>query len=132
MTRTMTPRRSFVILTALVLVAVALPAVVHAASMEIWPSERRANNTFFCYGDDWTWMLLSIYPEDWGKHRLELPEEFVEPTVLTVTLPESVQFLGAEIMRGGAVETGFESERVEDEGRRYQRIEIPLPNETLQ
>lgn len=102
-----------------------------AASMEIWPSERRANNTFFCYGADWNWMLIAIYPEDFGTHRLELPEEFAEPTELIVTLPEAVEFLGANIMRGGEVETGFDSERVSNEGRVYQQIQIPLPNEIL-
>lgn len=123
--------RSYITLCALLIALGMFPAMVRAASMEIWPSERRANNTFFCYGDDWNWMLLSIYPEDWGKHRLELPEEFTEPTALTVTLPEAVEFLGADIMRGGVVETGFEAEALTLDGRDYRRIRIPLPNEIL-
>ena len=76
-------RRACVVVTAMLVMLAMAPATVQAASMEIWPSERRANNTLFCYGNDWNWMLVAIYPEDHGKHRLELPEDFTEPTVLT-------------------------------------------------
>jgi hypothetical protein len=124
-------RQTGVVLIALVVLLGAVPMTVEAASMEIWPSERRANNTFFCYGDDWNWMLLTIYPEDWGKHRLDLPDEFVEPTVLTVTLPEAVGFLGANIMRADRVVDGFDAESVTLDGGQYQQIRIPLPNEGL-
>lgn len=124
-------RRAFLVLSALLILPFLVPKTAGAASMEIWPSERRANTTFFCYGNDWSWMLIAIYPEDFGRHRLQLPEQFVEPTVLTVTLPEAVEFLGANIMRGGEVETGFASERVSNEGRSYRQIRIPLPNEIL-
>ncbi|MFO8082196.1 MAG: hypothetical protein R6V07_18095 [Armatimonadota bacterium] len=131
MTGASTQKRIFATLAALLLIVAMTPAAVRAASMEIWPSERRANNTFYCYGDDWNWMLLSIYPEDWGKHRVELPEEFVEPTVLTVTLPDAVEFHGANIMRGAEVSTGFEATALSRDGRDYQQIRIPLPNDRL-
>ena len=83
--------RTPVLVVAVVAVALGASGAVQAASMEIWPSERRASNTFFCYGNDWNSMLIAIYPEDHGKHRLELPEQFTEPTVLTVTLPAAVE-----------------------------------------
>ncbi|MBT3291642.1 MAG: hypothetical protein HN380_30135, partial [Victivallales bacterium] len=61
------------------LIAGMMAASTWGASVEIWPSERRGNNTLFCYGGDWNTMLIGIYSDDHGKHRLKLPERFTEP-----------------------------------------------------
>ena len=45
MTVSLMQRRTCVVLTAVALILAMAPAMVHAASAEIWPSERRANNT---------------------------------------------------------------------------------------
>ena len=115
----------------LMVVLVTWPGTVQAASMEIWPSERRANNTYFCYGNDWNAMLVAIYPEDVGKQRLQLPEQFVEPTVLTLTLPAAVTFLGAHLMHVPGVTKDFPTEAVTKDGKAYQRITMTLPAEGL-
>jgi hypothetical protein len=115
----------------LMAVLVTLPGLVQAASMEIWPSERRANNTYYCYGNDWNSMLIAIYPEDFGKQRLQLPEQFAEPTVLTLTLPAAVKFLGANLMHVPGVSPDFPSEAVTKDGKAYQRIRMTLPSEGL-
>ena len=130
MTRTRTYRLC-VTLAAMLMVLGMTATIAGAASMEIWPSERRANKTFFCYGDDWNWMLFMIYPEEIGTHRFDLPEEFVEPTVLTVTVPEAIEFLGAGIMRGATINTEFETEALTLDGRQYRRVRIPLAAEDL-
>jgi hypothetical protein len=109
----------------------AAPGMVRAASMEIWPAERRANNTLFCYGNDWNSMLIAIYPEDYGKQRLELPAQFAEPTVLTVTLPAGVEFLGADLMHVPGVGRDFPVESITREGKAYRRIRMTLPAEGL-
>ena len=118
--------------TILLALCVAVPVAARAASMEIWPSERRANNTFYCYGNDWNSMLVAIYPEDYGKQRLELPAQFAGPTVLTVTLPAAVEFLGADLMGlPGVVSKDFPTEPVTQDGKAYQRIRMTLPPEAL-
>ena len=109
----------------------AMPRPARAASMEIWPSERRGNNTLFCYGGDWNSMLIAIYPEDYGKQRVQLPEQFTEPTVLAVTLPAAVQFLGADVMGIPGVGKEFPSQEVARDGKSYRQVRITLPNETL-
>ena len=103
------------------------------ASMEIWPSERRGNNTLFCYGADWNAMLVAIYSDDHGKHRLELPERFSEPTVLSVTLPQQVSFLGAHVYGQNelGVNRAFESSVTTRGGDPFVRIRIPLVNDVL-
>lgn len=110
---------------------VTLPGMVQAASKEIWPSERRAKNTYFCYGNDWNSMLLAIYPENFGKQRLQLPEQFAEPTVLTLTLPAAVKFVGANLMHVPGVSPDFPSEAVTMDGKAYPRIRMTLPSEGL-
>lgn len=116
----------------LVLLALgALPPPARAASMEIWPSERRTNNTFYCYGGEWNSLLIAIYPEDYGKQRLELPAQFAEPAELLVTLPAAAEFLGADLMSIPGVGEGFPSETVTKDGRSYRRVRLPLPAEGL-
>lgn len=110
-----------------------MAASTWGASIELWPSERRSNNTLFCYGGDWSAMLIVIYSEDYGKHRLELPERFSQPTVLWVTLPEEVRFLGAHVygQHELGVNSAFETAPTTRDGGTFLRIRIPLVNEVL-
>ncbi len=126
-----TSHSSLSLTAAIFLLLCAIPQAVGAASMEIWPSERRSNNTFFCYGNDWNSMLITIYQQDWGKHRLQMPEQFAEPTMLHVTLPDAVEFLGASVMGIPGVGRDFAAESVARDDKAYQKISIPLDNETL-
>jgi hypothetical protein len=115
------------------LIAGMMAASTWGASVEIWPSERRGNNTLFCYGGDWNTMLIGIYSDDHGKHRLKLPERFTEPTVLWVTLPEEAEFLGAHVYGQNelGVNKAFETTKTTQDGKAFRRVRIPLLNDVL-
>lgn len=73
---------------------------VFAASVELWPAERRQNQTLFCYGGDWNVLSIILFSDKGvgsmktGKYAFTPPESFTDQTVLEVTLPKSVKFLG--------------------------------------
>ncbi|MBT7057463.1 MAG: hypothetical protein HN976_20390 [Lentisphaerae bacterium] len=110
-----------------------MTASTWGASVELWPSERRTNNTLFCYGSDWNVLLIAISSDDHGKHRLELPERFSEPTVLQVTIPKSVDFLGAHVYGQNelGVNRAFETTPTTRNGEAFQNVRIPLLNDIL-
>lgn len=47
-------------------------ALSHGASVELWPADRRLNNTFYCYGDDWNALNFILAAEDQSGTRLEV------------------------------------------------------------
>lgn len=112
--------------------------LLFAASVELWPSDRRRNNTQYCYGNDWNMLRFSLYSDlgggstnSNGKYKIGLPKTLTEETVLEVTLPKEVEFLG--VLRHGDkhVEKNYETQRLSEDGREYTRIRIPLDNERI-
>ena len=72
-----------------------------AGGVELWPGDRRNNKTQFCYGNDWNMLRFAFYSDNPGMKELsnavynyETPKPFTEDTVLEVTLPADVEFLG--------------------------------------
>ncbi|MFA5646468.1 MAG: hypothetical protein WDA18_08995 [Candidatus Ratteibacteria bacterium] len=106
---------------------------VRAASIEIWPAERRANNTLFCYSNDWNSMLISLYHNNYakGKHHIDVPETLAEPVVLSVTLPEVLEFLGVYAYGFKGIKKDFDKQIINIANKKYQKIHIPLNNEEL-
>ncbi|MFH0921615.1 MAG: hypothetical protein V1913_14785, partial [Fibrobacterota bacterium] len=116
---------------AVVAVLTGLNTRLQAASVELWPSERRSNNTLFCYGNDWNAILISLYARDNGKHKIELPKRFLEPTVMEVSLPCAVEFLGATVAGQPGVNGNFAVTNLTQNGKAYRCIRIPLVNDRL-
>lgn len=101
----------------------------HAASMEIWPSERRANNTFYCYGDDWNWLPIMIYPHDMGKHVVDLPPKFAQDAVLQLSLPDNIGVLDINTMTDPGNRQLAPWEIISKDGR--QILTLTLDNDSL-
>ena len=107
------------------------PPQARCASVEIWPSERRSNNTLYCYGNDWNFVLIRFYAADHGIHKLALPGGFTEPTVLEVNMPTDLELLGADLRWVSRVASDYRLQSITLDGRDYNRVCIPLDNETL-
>lgn len=102
-------------------------------SVEIWPSERRSNDTLYCYGGDWNAMLIVIYAQDYGKHKIDLPKTLSEPMSLSVALPGEIRFLGAHVYghKPVGVSTDFQTRAIRRDGTDCRQLTIPLVNEVL-
>lgn len=108
-----------------------------AASVELWPSDRRRNNTQYCYGNDWNMLRFGLYSDigkgsnSNGKYKIELPKTLTEETILEVTLPREVEFLGVYCRGDNRVSKEYKTQRLSEGGKEYTRITIPLDNERL-
>ncbi|NLE30233.1 MAG: hypothetical protein GX629_11260, partial [Phycisphaerae bacterium] len=108
-----------------------------AASMELWPSDRRRNNTLYCYGNDWNMLKIGLYSDknassnSGGKYKIKLPKSFTEPAILEVTLPRAVEFLGASLSDMNHVSKEFETVDITENNRQYRQIRIVLDNNRL-
>ncbi len=108
-----------------------------AASVELWPADRRRNNTLYCYGNEWNMFKISLYSDKTsssnsnGKYKIELPKSFTESTILEVQLPRVVEFLGASLSEMNRVNKEFETVDITENGKEYKRIRIPLDSKKL-
>lgn len=96
------------------------------ASMELWPAERRPNNTLFAYGNDWNAMRFHLWGADFCRHKMDAPERFENETLLTVSLPEAVRVLAVDIHGQPIRSEGLSAETVEGEDGVRQRLRIAL------
>ena len=104
---------------------------IKAATAEIWPAERRRNNTAYLIGNEQNHLLFNLSNRtNLGTHKLKLPKEFVKPVTLTLDVPVGLDFLGAQVFRDKAFCKDIKKEPVKHDSKDYNRYIIPLNRET--
>jgi hypothetical protein len=116
-------------------------APLHATSVELWPSDRRRNNTLYCYGNDWNMFYIRFYSDKWlspiinrDKYKKELPNVFSKDTLVIVTLPRATDFLGVFVHTESGmspVHKELKTELFSENGKNYSRLYIPLDTRLL-
>ncbi|MBN1553344.1 MAG: hypothetical protein JXA11_01255 [Phycisphaerae bacterium] len=127
------------IITTIILTSVlsGFASCLFAASVELWPAERRQNQTQYCYGGDWNTLNIILFSDQGGgamkngKYKFDPPKSFTEETVLEITLLESVEFLGAYRMGDKKAGKEYETVVVTKDGRKYTKYRVPLDNSLL-
>jgi rhodanese-related sulfurtransferase len=100
---------------------------IKAVTVELWPAERRKNNTVYLIGNEQNHLTFNISNRtNLGKHKIELPEKLVEPVKLTVDLPQKIKFLGARVFTDKDFSSEIVKKTVKHHGIVYNRYIIPL------
>lgn len=109
-----------------------------AGGVELWPGDRRNNKTQFCFGNDWNMLRFAFYSDSPSRkeysnavYNYETPKPFTEETVLEVTLPGDVEFLGVFLSAVDRVSKDIETASVMENEKKYMRVHIPLDNTIL-
>ncbi len=107
-----------------------LSVKLYAATAEIWPAERRRNNTAYLIGNEQNFLLFNISNRtNLGTHKLQLPENFDKPVSLVLDIPVQLKFLGAKIFWDRKFCDDIKHETVKHDSTLYNRYTIPLNRE---
>ncbi|MHB9139243.1 MAG: hypothetical protein ACYC4Q_07570, partial [Victivallaceae bacterium] len=106
-----------------------LIANINAAdTIELWPAERRVNNTVYLIGNEQNHLLFHISTSSTGGHKIALPETADKPVLLMVDLPEKLKFIGVGIRGDKKFCSGIVPQKIMHDGKPFSRYEIPLRN----
>lgn len=105
-------------------------AEINAVTVELWPAERRSNNTVYLIGSEQNHLLFNISNRtNKGTHKIKFPDAIVKPVMLTVDLPGEIAFLGAQIFRNKSFSSDIKKASIKHDGVTYNRYIIPLNRE---
>jgi hypothetical protein len=104
---------------------------IKAVTIELWPAERRRNNTVYLIGNEQNHLTFNITSRtNLGTHKIKFPEKIVEPVTLTIDLPEKIKFLGTQVFNNKKFCSDIISKTTKHHGATYNRYIIPLNQET--
>jgi hypothetical protein len=111
-------------------------SAILAASAEVYPAERRPDNTVYAIAGENNYVLVSLYAENQGKHSLpEISADTKDEFMLTVETPASVEYVGVFDFQGKNAPRQFvavgESADVTRAGIAYKTRKIKLNRELL-
>ena len=104
---------------------------IKAVTIELWPAERRRNNTVYLIGNEQNHLTFNISNRtNLGTHKIKFPEKITEPVTLTIDLPEKIKFLGSQVFWDKKFCTDIITKKTKHHGTTYKRYIIPLNRET--
>jgi hypothetical protein len=107
-----------------------LMAEINAVTVELWPAERRRNNTVYLIGNEQNHLMFNLSNRtNLGTHKIKFPENIVKPVILTVDLPGKIDFLGARVFRDKRFSSDIKKEQIKHHGVAYNRYIIQLNRE---
>jgi hypothetical protein len=119
-----------IVLTGLVILSAVFTC--KAVTIELWPAERRLNNTVYCIGNEQNHLLFNITSRTGlGKHKLKLPDKLEKPVTLSVDLPQSVKYLGSVVFCEKEFRKITKGQPIEHDGKPFVRHTIELNNKEL-
>ena len=114
------------------LLCILIATEIKAVTVELWPAERRRNNTVYLIGNEQNHLTFNITNRtNLGTHKIEFPEKITEPVTLTIDFPEKIKFLGAQVFRDKKFCSDIITQKTKHHGTTYNRYIIPLNKETI-
>jgi len=107
-------------------VFVMLISNMKAVTVELWPAERRANNTAYLIGNEQNHLLFNISSKSVGGHKISFPEPMNKKATLVIDLPEELKFLGAMVFGNKEFCSDITVSKTSHDGKSFARYEIPL------